>query len=66
MRSQLAVLSRKRKLDASLHLSVSRSILIASYILYLKDMRALEGGDTFQTLKGLILSSHLDQSVFDM
>lgn len=54
-------------------LSMSRSILICSYTLYLKKLQGLErelevdiSAETLTTLRGLVTSPELDQQVFDV
>lgn len=42
IQSQMSILNKKQKLESSLILSVSRSILIASYTYYLKQLNNLE------------------------
>ena len=69
----MSILNKKQKLESSLILSVSRSILIASYTYYLKQLNNLEHDlkidikeELLSSLKGMIRSPQLDQQVFDM
>jgi hypothetical protein len=67
LQSQNAALSLGKKLESDMLLSMSRSILICSYTLYLKNMHGLEkelevdiSAETLSTLRGLVTSPKLD------
>ena len=68
LQSQEAVLLKKKKLEHSINLSISRSILIASYIIYLKKSNDLDKElkidiqrETHTLLNNIIKSPNLDQ-----
>jgi len=60
-------------LESDMLLSMSRSILICSYTIYLKKLQGLErelevdiSAETLATLRGLVTCPKLDQQVFDV
>ena len=73
LQSQETQLKQGQKLKATLTLSVSRSVIITSYFIYLKKMNDLDKAlkvnvqdEVLTTLRSLILLPTLDQQVFDV